>query len=863
MPLKEKFMDKLVLIDGNSLINRAFYATPLLTSKDGTPTNAVYAFVNMLVKLISDVKPEYILVAFDRKEPTFRHKMYAEYKGTRKPMPDELRPQVELLKNVLDTMGIARYEQSGIEADDILGTLSKKFNVNSIIITGDKDSFQLVNEHTSVYFTKRGISDIEIYNAENFTEKTGLVPRQIIDLKSLMGDNSDNIPGVSGVGEKTALNLVKTYGSLENLYDNVETLTGKLKEKIISSKEIAELSKKLATIDTDVSIPVELTDTAYNFPFSREVKEVFLRLDFKNLIKRDSLFSTVSGDKESDEKISQERNIPLVKLKKGETLPPFAVSTPLAIVFEKDFFVSDGRNEYMMKIPENFFEDGLSFEECIALLKPLFADEKRRIILWSKKAFKTDVKDGGMIFNASIDDVSIQKYLADFSGEDDSLTDVIREYALDENMPASSLFSLYEIMSDKLKKEGLIDLYGDLELPLNDVLFDMEQAGFKVDRDALFAMSKDYEKRIETLNAQIMHLAGEDFNVNSPKQLGVILFEKLNLKSRKRNKTKTGYSTGADVLESMKDEHPVIPVILEYRRIQKLYSTYVKGFEPLIDKKTGLVHTCFNQTLTSTGRLSSKEPNLQNIPVRDKEGREIRKIFISSFEGGKIAGADYSQIELRLLAHFSGCKPLIETFNNGGDIHALTASQVFGVPLESVTKEMRQSAKAVNFGIIYGISDYGLAEQLKISPKRAGEYIKKYFEMYPSVKEYMDKNVEFARENGYVQTLLGRKRYIREINSSNFNLRSFGERAAMNMPLQGTAADIIKIAMIKVHKRFNEAGLKSKLILQVHDELIVDAAPDEVDEVLGILKTEMQSAVTLSVPLTVETECGDRWFDAK
>ena len=857
-------MDKLVLIDGNSLINRAFYATPLLTAKDGTPTNAVYAFVNMLVKLISDVKPKYILVAFDRKEPTFRHKMYAEYKGTRKPMPEELRLQVDLLKNVLDVMGIARYEQPGIEADDILGTLSRKFNAESLIVTGDKDSFQLVNEHTSVYFTKRGISDVEIYDINNFSDKTGLNPPQIIDLKSLMGDSSDNIPGVSGVGEKTALNLVKTYGTLENLYNNVDSLTGKLKEKIESSKEIAELSKTLATIDTAVSIPLELAQTTYNFPFSQEVKEIFTRLDFKNLIKRDNLFSGERIDKPSDEAThTKERKAQLYKLGRNESLPEFKAEQTIAVVFLKDFFVSDGKNEYLLKIPENFFDEGLSFEDCVSFLKPIFAIEKRRIILWSKKAFKTELKDSGIEFKAFLEDVSIMKYLADFSGKDDSLTDVIKEYNLDENTPATSLFNLYEIIGDKLKKEGLIDLYADLELPLNDVLFDMEQAGFKVDREALSAMSADYEKRIDLLNSEVISLAGESFNVNSPKQLGTILFEKLGLKSRKRNKTKTGYSTGADILESMKDEHPIIPAILEYRRIQKLYSTYVKGFEPLIDKKTGLVHTCFNQTLTSTGRLSSKEPNLQNIPVRDKEGREIRKIFISSFDGGKIAGADYSQIELRLLAHFSGCEPLINAFKSGGDIHALTASQVFGVPLDSVTKEMRQSAKAVNFGIIYGISDYGLAEQLKISPKRAGEYIKKYFEMYPSVKEYMDKNVEFARKNGYVQTLLGRKRYIREINSPNFNLRSFGERAAMNMPLQGTAADIIKIAMIKVHKRFAEAALKSKLILQVHDELIVDAAPDEVDEVLKILKEEMQSAVILSVPLTVETECGDRWFDAK
>ena len=855
-------MNNLVLIDGNSLINRAFYATPPLTAKDGTPTNAVYAFINMLIKLIGNEKPKYILVAFDRKEPTFRHKMYADYKGTRKPMPEDLRPQIDLLKTVLDTLGISRYEQAGIEADDILGTLSRKFSVPTVIITGDKDSFQLVNENTSVYFTKRGISDVDIYNHDNFTDKTGITPPQIVDLKSLMGDSSDNIPGISGVGEKTALNLVKTYGTLENLYANVSSLTGKLFERISTSKEIAELSKTLATIDTNVDIPLSLDELTYKFPFPAEAKQLFSKLDLKNLLKKDSIFES-EGNNGNNSVSEEKKGGKTILIKNGDTLPEFAANKPLSLVYDNNFYLSDGTDEYIFKIPENFFEEGISFENCIAILKPLFADKNKKIILWSKKTLKTDLNEYGFKFDANMDDVSIKKYLADFSGKDDTLNDVFIEYGLDSSRPAASLMVLSDVMDEKLREEGLERLYTDLELPLNDVLFDMERAGFKIDRDELKVMSDNFEKQIAVLTDKITALAGETFNLNSPKQLGVILFEKLNLNSKKKNKTKTGYSTSADILEEMKGEHPIIPAILDYRRIQKLYSTYVKGFEPLIDKKTGLVHTCFNQTLTSTGRLSSKEPNLQNIPVRDKEGKEIRKLFISSFDHGKISGADYSQIELRLLAHFSGCKPLIETFRNGGDIHALTASQVFGVPIDKVTKEMRQSAKAVNFGIIYGISDYGLAEQLKISPKKAGEYITKYFEMYPSVKEYMDKNVKFAKENGYVTTLLGRKRYIREINSPNFNMRSFGERAAMNMPLQGTAADIIKIAMIRVHDKFKTLQLKSKLILQVHDELIVDTHPDEVDVVLKTLRDEMQNAVTLSVPLTVETECGDRWYDAK
>ena len=854
-------MNNLVLIDGNSLINRAFYATPPLSAKDGTPTNAVYAFVNMLVKLIGDVNPKYLLVAFDRKEPTFRHKIFPDYKGTRKPMPDDLRPQIDLLKTVLDTMRIARYEQPSIEADDILGSLSRKFKIPTIIVTGDKDSFQLVDETTSVFFTKRGISDIEVYNNDNFTEKTGITPSQIIDLKSLMGDSSDNIPGVPGVGEKTALNLVKTYGTLENLYDNVDTLSGKLREKIESSREIAALSKTLATINTSVEIPYALDDLTFDFPFPYETKLLFSNLDLKNLLKKDSLFKSENTDDATPIINDNQPIASLIVIKYGDKLPDFDKKVPLAIVYENDFYVSDGKTECFMKIPENFFEEGISFEDALKLIKPLVEDKDRNVVLWSKKALKTKLYKYGLSFDSQIDDVSIEKYLVDFSGKDDSLSDVIKEYDLDASKPASSLLSLHSVMSEKLKNEGLIDLYRDLELPLCDVLFDMERAGFKIDEVALKEAEKNYESRLKAMTEKITELAGCEFNLNSPKQLGVILFEKLGLKSGKKNKN--GYSTSADILEKLKDEHPIVAEILKYRQIQKLYSTYIKGFEPLVEKGTGLVHTCFNQTLTSTGRLSSKEPNLQNIPVREQEGRELRKLFVSSFDGGKIAGADYSQIELRLLAHFSGCNQLIEAFNEGKDVHALTASQVFEVPLAEVTKDMRQSAKAVNFGIIYGISDFGLSEQLKISPKRAGEYIKKYFEMYPSVKEYMDKNVEFARKNGYVTTLLGRKRYIREINSPNFNLRSFGERAAMNMPLQGTAADIIKIAMISVHSEMKKRGLKSKLILQVHDELIVDALAEEVGEVLEILKNKMENAVKLSVPLTVETECGDRWYDAK
>lgn len=851
-------MNKLVLIDGNSLINRAFYATPPLSAKDGTPTNAVYAFVNMLVRIIGDIKPRYMLVAFDRKEPTFRHEMYADYKGTRKPMPEDLRPQIDLMKKVLDTMGISRYEQAGIEADDIIGSMAKRYKGDTIIITGDKDSFQLVDETTSVYFTRRGITETEIYSNENFKEKTGIEPIQIIDLKSMMGDSSDNIPGIAGVGEKTALSLVEKYGSLENLYSHIDELSGKLKEKVENSKDIAYLSKTLATINVKLDIPVKDEDMGYSFPFGAATKKLFIDLDFKNVLRREELFL---ADDEISVSVKKNKELPeIIEVNDVVSLPKFDEDKLLAVNLGNNLNVYDGEKEYKINITDNFFDKGIMYGEAVRYLEKLVEKDKRNFIVYAKKDLRTELNKFKVAFNAFAYDVAIEKYLADFSGKDEKLSEVIAAYDLDKDRIGWSLNEIHNRLFEKLKTENMLDLYEKVELPLSDVLFSMERSGFKVDVATLNEMANEYDKRIAVIAEKIDEYAGEKVNPNSPKQLGKILYDKLGLISGKK---KGNPSTSADVLEKIADKHPIVPLILKYRQLQKLNSTYIKGFRPLIDEDTGLIHTCFNQTLTTTGRLSSKEPNLQNIPVREQEGKEIRKLFVSSFENGKIVGADYSQIELRLLAHFSKCQPLIDAFLSGKDIHRITASQVFGVGEDQVTPEMRRSAKAVNFGIIYGISDYGLSEQLKISPKKAGEYIARYFDAYPHVKEYMNSNVEFARKNGYVSTLLGRKRYIPEINSSNFNLRSFGERAAMNMPLQGTAADVIKIAMIKVANRIKKEGLRSRLILQVHDELIVDTAEDEVEEVKNILVEEMQSAVTLSVPLTVETECGTRWFDAK
>ena len=851
-------MEKLILIDGNSLINRAFYATPLLSNKNGLPTNAVLGFTNMLLRLIAEEKPEYMLVAFDRKEPTFRHEMYAEYKGTRKPMPEELRPQIDALKDVLDAMRIARFEQPGIEADDIIGTVSRLFPTKNLILTGDKDSFQLVDEKTTVLFTRRGISDTESFAAENFKEKTGIDPAQIIDLKALMGDSSDNIPGVPGVGEKTAKDLLSRYESIENLYEHTDELTGKLKEKIEEGRELCFLSKQLATIDLNVFFDKSLEDLRVKLPFPKEARAKFVELEFRSIAKKAELFEAQSEQK-SEEQAGVAAPDTVVVSDEKQIEPLFGKK--LAIHIGDTVSLSDGEKEYSLLIKRSFFDEGFEFDGAIKALKPVFEDENARIIVFSKKKLRHTLATFGIDLKAFADDVSLEKYIVDFSGKEEDLNDLLIGYDLPESCPAFSLYVLSERLIGDLKQNDQLSLYCDVELPLSDVLYDMETAGFKVDENIIHELNEKYKAILSDLSEKIYELAGEKFNVNSPKQLGAILFEKLGLNPGK--KKKGSFSTGVEVLEEISDDHEIVPLILKYRRIAKLNSTYIEGFLPLVDKRTGLIHTVFNQTLTATGRLSSKEPNLQNLPIRNEEGREIRRFFVPSDGEHILVGADYSQIELRLLAHFSECEKLVEAYKNDEDIHSLTASEVFGVPIGSVTKEMRRSAKAVNFGIIYGISEYGLAKNIKISPREAKKYIDTYFASYPNVKEYMEKNVEFARINGYVSTLCGRKRFIRDINSPNYNLRSFSERAAMNMPLQGSSADIIKIAMINVFSRLKRENLKSRLILQVHDELIIDALKTEKEQVEKLLKEEMENAVKLRVPLTVEVYSGASLNEAK
>lgn len=855
-------MIKLVLIDGNSLLNRAYYATQHLTTKSGTPTNAVFGFTKLLLKIIDDVKPDRLVVAFDLKAPTFRHLIYNEYKATRKPMPDDLAVQVPILKSLLASMKIAICEKEGYEADDIIGTLSKKYkDVKSIIITGDRDSYQLVDENADVYITKTGVSDLLKLSLQNFKENIGYEPRQVIDMKALMGDSSDNIPGVPGVGEKTALSLISQFDNLDNLYQKFSDsdLSKTIKNKLESGKELAYLSKKLATIEVNADINQDLDNCKIQMPFNEEVRLQFLQLEFTSLLKLD-IFEKNNNEQK---KISVPENVEIQNIKAESDCDELYQSKMFSAVYHVGtYYLSDGKKEYRLKIKQNLLDEGLTADNVSAILKKLFSDKTSTAILYGKKELRHLLSDLNIDIVCYAEDVSLIKYLTDYSGKDDDFENVLLVTGQNPDRPAFSLWNLFEIYKDKLSQENLASLYKDVELPLSDVLYDMEVAGVKVDVATSAMFEKKYREEIDLVSSEIYKQAGETFNINSPAQLGKILFEKLKIPAPKKNK-RGGYSTGAEILEKLQDDYEIVKNVLRCRHLQKLLSTYIDGFKPLIHPKDNLVHTKFNQIQTSTGRLSSASPNLQNIPVRDDEGRELRKLFIARDNNRILIDADYSQIELRLLSHFSGCKELIEAYNNNEDIHSLTASQVFGVPLSQVDSHMRRAAKAVNFGIIYGISDFGLANNLNISTKKAREYIAAYFERYSDIKKYMDSNVAFAREHGYVTTLLGRKRVINEIKSSNYNIRSFGERAAMNMPLQGSSADIIKVAMVNIDRRLKSSKLRSQLILQVHDELVIDAFEEECEIVTEILKFEMENAVKLKVPLTAEIHSGKNWYEAK
>lgn len=858
-------MEKLVIIDGNSLLNRAFYATPVFTTSTGMPTNAIFGFIKLLFKIQADLKPEYMAVAFDLKAPTFRHKMYDGYKATRKPMPEELAAQVEPLKNLLKAMKIAVCQQEGIEADDILGTLSKKFNVHSYLYTGDRDCYQLIDDKTDVYFTKRGVTDLLKMSKENFKSIAGIEPAQVVDVKALMGDKSDNIPGVPGIGEKTALDLIDKYGSLDGVYAHTDELKGSLATKIIVNKELAYLSYKLATIDRNCTLETELSDCVMPKKFSSDVKKIFAEYEFRSLLNLgifDDATSTPIVEIDYPEKIICTSFGQIARVL--EQNAKFCVIADSVAGKNNDTVTAeiytDGK-EYSLTVTEGLLQDGtIDIDEFVKILKKIFSDSKNKVVTYDCKKLMHFLQGYGIEFGCSFDDLLLANYLCDYDSAMLPLKDLCAYFSYDFTFSAFAVGEMSKKAKQKLEEENMAKLYEEIEKPLVGVLYNMETSGVKVSVDELNALAKQFHDRAEEYKIKVFKACDKEFNLNSPMQLGEVLFG-LGITEVKKKKTENKFSTGADVLEKLSDKYPVVSDVLKYRFYQKISSTYLEGFRPLIGKG-GLIHTTFHQTVTTTGRLSSSNPNLQNIPIRDDEGRELRKIFIAR-EGNVFIDADYSQIELRLLAHFSGCKELIEAYNSGKDIHSTTAAQVFGVPFEEVTPKMRRAAKAVNFGIIYGISDFGLARNLGVSNATAKEYIEKYFATYSSVKEYMNENVKFAKENGYICTLTGRKRVIPELKSPNYNIRQFGERAAMNMPLQGSSADIIKIAMVNVAKALREEGLKTKLILQVHDELVLEAPEEEARQASEILKDKMENAVKLKVPMTVEVHTGKNWYDAK
>lgn len=873
-------MKKLLILDSNSILNRAYYGVRPLSAPDGTPTNAIYGFLNILIKLINEQQPDYLCAAFDLRAPTFRHKMYDGYKAQRKPMPDDLAAQMPITKDILRSMNVTILEKEGYEADDVIGTVAKLCGENDIscfIATGDKDDLQLADEKTKVILTvtKSGYNETTIYDPEAVKERYHVSPKEFIDVKALMGDPSDNIPGVKGVGEKTAMSLIEKYSNIEYIYDHIDEigLKGKMLEKMKDGREMAFLSKKLATIDTNV--PIDFSPDSCSFSSISETSgktlfDLLKRLGLNSIIKKLSLSDSANAaqtDMFSEMKIEKNPQLSALYLAENTHLPivlEFSGSklSGAAFAFGKTAYVFDEDVEEVIKpILENDAIQKITFDIKDAIVK---LNGKISI-----NGICDDAAIAAYLIDPSKNEYTIEQLAAEYLGAEIEKTEAKQLSLLDEDEPgnidylakcAIALSDLNTLLLSKIKENEQEQLYRNIELPLVRVLADMQINGFLVDSDELNRFSEMLSDRINTLSKEIYALAGEEFNINSPKQLGVILFEKLELKPVK--KTKTGYSTNVDALEKIKDKHPIVRLLMQYRQYTKLKGTYCDGMGALINPVTHRIHSVFNQTVTVTGRISSTEPNLQNIPTRTELGRELRKMFVAQ-EDYVLVDADYSQIELRVLSHIANDETMINAFINNEDIHAVTASQVLGIPLETVTKEQRSSAKAVNFGIVYGIGEFSLSQDLGISVKEAKAYIQGYLEKYHSVREYMASIKEQAKKDGYVKTMMNRIRYIPELKSTNFNIRSFGERAAMNTPIQGSAADIIKLAMVKVHKRLADENLKSRLILQVHDELIIEAHKDEVDEVKRILKDEMENVVKLSVPLVVDMSEGRSWYDAK
>ena len=868
---------KIVLIDGHSILNRAFYGLPDLTNAEGLHTNAIYGFLTIMFKLLEEEKPEYLTVAFDVHAPTFRHKMYAEYKGTRKPMADELRQQVPVIKEVLGAMGIKTIECAGLEADDLIGTLSKHCEAEGMEVTvmsGDRDLLQLATEHVKIRIpkTRQGKTEIEDYYAKDVLERYQVTPKEFIDLKALMGDTADNIPGVPSIGEKTATKIITQYHSIEEAHEHVEELKPPRASKALNEHwDLAVLSKELATINVEADFPYDLSEAKLGNLYTEEAYIFFQKLEFKNLLSRFDIsapvnkvedgFKTITSRPEAERIFAQAKEAEtvgsMVFKDLENVLPLFADQAGLGgigLCFSK-------QESFCIKVGKDITGEWLLKElSQVAEMTGTFAmfhlkESMELIEIWNQ---------------TNCFDVGVAAYLLNPLKSNYTWEDVAREHLelmIDEKteQDMKACYEAYvnyasvEVLQKKLQDTEMDILFRNIEMPLVFTLFDMEQNGIHVEADALKQYGDQLAGKIKELEKEIYEEAGEIFNINSPKQLGVVLFE--NMKLPGGRKTKTGYSTAADVLEKLAPEHPVVAKILEYRQYTKLKSTYADGLANYI-QNDGRIHGKFNQTITATGRISSTEPNLQNIPVRMELGRLIRKVFIPE-DGYRFVDADYSQIELRVLAHCSGDEHLIQAYKEQSDIHRITASQVFHIPFDEVTPQQRRNAKAVNFGIVYGISSFGLSQDLSITRKEAAKYIDDYFATYPGIKTFLDHAVRHAREEGYVVTLFGRRRPVPELSSSNFMQRSFGERVAMNSPIQGTAADIIKIAMIRVNQRLKDQKMMSRLVLQVHDELLIEAYEPELDEVQNILKEEMEHAAELKVPLEIDMHTGDNWYEAK
>ncbi|MEQ8198388.1 MAG: DNA polymerase I [Clostridiaceae bacterium] len=870
-------MEKVLLIDSNSIMNRAFYALPPLTNSEGIHTNAIVGFANMIFKIEDEIKFDYIVATFDKKAPTFRHEEYSDYKAGRKRMPEELAEQFPIVKDMLNKLGIPIFELEGFEADDLLGTLSKIGEAEKkeiYILTGDRDALQLASDTTKIIITKKGVSEKEVYDHKKIQEEFGVTPQQFIDVKGLMGDKSDNIPGIPGVGEKTALKLIQTYGSLENVLQNIDGISGKkLKENLENYREDAVFSKRLATIIRDVPMEFTWEDKKHkDNENTAEVKNLFLRLGMKSLLSRFEAQQETLPDTEKTEEqeIFDIRTISaikefreLVSKLQGEVylISELADEQLYSKIDIEKLYLSDNSGEYEIEAAEIRKENPEGYAEA---LKELFGSEEIIKNSYGIKNTLTVLRKMKIEPKSVVFDAELAAYIIDSSKGKYPLDVLMGEY-LGRDLKTKAqeikyLKDLTDLFKKKLKLDNLDNLYYEVELPLAGVLSAMECEGFRVSRSMLEELSVTFRKDIDETASRIYELAGEEFNINSPKQLGKILFEKLDLPPVK--KTKTGYSTNAEVLEKLVDKHPVIKEITYFRQISKIYSTYIEGLKNVIDTD-GHIHSSFNQTVTTTGRLSSTEPNLQNIPIKYEMGRAIRKVFIPNNEEDILLSADYSQIELRVLAHMSGDENMINAFKENIDIHTKTASEVFKVPLNEVTKLMRSRAKAVNFGIVYGISDFSLSQDLGISKKEAAEYMNIYFDRYPKIRGYLKDVIETARKDGYVHTILNRRRFIPEIKSSNKILKAFGERLAMNTPIQGSAADIIKVAMIKVYNKLKEMKLNSTLILQVHDELILNVKPQELEVVKKLVKDEMENVLELKVPLEVDLNSGKNWYDTK